>query len=242
MIGLNNWLRSSLNHNLLKNVCIGVNMCITIALISIMSCESEPNQHTLWVNSAKVDCVGVGPMQCLQIKTGENEPWTNLYQEISGFDFEPSYIYKINVAIDTLDKSTLPADKSYLEYRLIKVLSKEKDPLLNLQDIWAATDISDLDSGLTDLEPRPNLEINIRTMSIMGSDGCNQYKAKIESLADNKIKFGPIMGTKMACPDMSMPIKFTSALSEVRYFKREGLSLVLYDDNNSKLLTFKKVD
>ena len=242
MMRLNKWLCSALNISLLKNFCVGMNACIVIILISFMSCESDQGAQTLWVNSAKVDCVGVGPMQCFQIKSSENEDWTNLYQEISGFDFEPGYIYKLQVAIDTLDKNTLPADKSYLEYRLLEVLSKERDPFLSLHDIWVVTDISGLETGVAGSGPRPNLEIDIRSMSIMGSDGCNQYKAKIESLSENKIRFGPIMGTKKACLHMSIPNSYNAALAKVSYFKREGLSLEFYNENNVKLLTFKKVD
>jgi heat shock protein HslJ len=242
MIGINNWLRSKLNYKSLKNICIGMPVCITLIIVSFMACESEPNEQTLWVNSAKVDCVGVGPMQCFQIKNEENEPWSNFYQEISGFDYEPGFIYKLKVSIDTLDKATLPADKSYLEYTLIDVLSKEKDPYLSLHDIWAITEIVGVESKLKGLESRPNLEINIRTMSIMGSDGCNQYRGKIETLSGNEIRFGPIMGTKKACPEMHIPNKYTSALSKVSYFKREGLQLIFYDKDTSKLLTFKKVD
>jgi len=79
-------------------------------------------------------------------------------------------------------------------------------------------------------------------MNILGSDGCNNYRGKIETLSGNKLLFGPIMGTKKACPDMSIPNKFTSSLKEVRYYKREGLSLILYDENDLELLTFKKID
>ena len=210
-----------------------MNACIIIILISFMSCESDQDAQTLWVNSAKVDCVGVVPMQCFQIKNEENEPWSNFYQEISGFDYEPGFIYKLKVSIDTLDKATLPADKSYLEYKLIDVLSKEKDPYLSLHNIWAITEIMGVES---------DLEINIRTMSIMGSDGCNQYQGKIETLSGNEIRFGPIMGTRKACPEMHIPNNYTSALSNVSYFKREGLQLIFYDKDKSKLLTFKKVD
>ena len=207
-----------------------------------MSCESNGNEQTLWVNSAKVDCVGVGPMQCFQIKNDENEPWTNLYQDISGFDFEPGNIYKLKVAIDTLATATLPADKSSLEYRLVEILSKQKDPYLSLNDIWVVTEIQNTKSESFNSAKLPRIEINTRTMKIIGSDGCNQYKGKIETLSENKILFGPLMGTKKACPDMNIPNKFNSALSKARYFKKEGLSLIFFDENNSELLTFKKVD
>jgi len=52
------------------------------------------------VNSYKVDCTGVRPMQCLLIQEGENMvegEWQNFYAQIDGFDYEPGFIYKLRV-------------------------------------------------------------------------------------------------------------------------------------------------
>lgn len=215
---------------------------LVAVFVLLLACEKKSGAKTIWVNSAKTDCIGVGPMQCFQIKNNEDEPWTNLYQEISGFDFEPGYIYKLSVAIDTLDQANLPADKPYLEYRLIEVLSKQTDPFLSLNDIWVVTEIHGLKDDSMISACLPNLELNTRTMSFLGSDGCNRNRGKIETLSGNEIKFGPVMSTKKSCPDMSIPNNYASALSQVRQFKREGTELVFYDVKDSKLLTFKKLD
>ncbi len=216
-------------------------LTLIISLL-FMSCDSNLNEQIIWVNSAKIDCVGVGPMQCFQIKNSEEEPWTNFYQDIAGFDFEPGYIYKLKVSIKTLDKDELPADKSSLEYRLVEVLSKQADPLLSLNDIWVITKIEGAEAKSINSEGNPILEINTRSMTILGSDGCNNYRGKIEALSENKISFGPIMGTKKACRDMDIPNKYTTALSKVKSYKKERLELVLYDETNKELLSFKKVD
>ena len=216
-------------------------LTLIISLL-FMSCDSNLNEQIIWVNSAKIDCVGVGPMQCFQIKNSEEEPWTNFYQDIAGFDFEPGYIYKLKVSIKTLDKDELPADKSSLEYRLVEVLSKQADPLLSLNDIWVITKIEGAEAKSINSEGNPILEINTRSMTILGSDGCNNYRGKIETLSENKISFGPIMGTKKACRDMDIPNKYTTALSKVKSYKKERLELVLYDETNKELLSFKKVD
>ena len=216
-------------------------LTLIISLL-FMSCDSNLNEQIIWVNSAKIDCVGVGPMQCFQIKNSEEEPWTNFYQDIAGFDFEPGYIYKLKVSIKTLDKDELPADKSSLEYRLVEVLSKQADPLLSLNDIWVITKIEGAEAKSINSEGNPVLEINTRSMTILGSDGCNNYRGKIEALSENKISFGPIMRTKKACRDMDIPNKYTTALSKVKSYKKERLELVLYDETNKELLSFKKVD
>jgi len=217
-------------------------LCLMIISILFMSCEPNINEQIIWVNSAKVDCVGVGPMQCFQVKNTESEPWSNFYQDIAGFDFEPGYIYKLKVSVKTLDLDELPADKSSLEYRLVEVLSKEVDPILPLNDIWVLTEIEGVEAINVNSGELPNLEINTRTMSIMGSDGCNQYRGKIKVLSRDKIVFGPIMGTKKACPDMTISDKFNTILGSVASFKKERLKLILYDENTKELLSFKKVD
>ena len=51
------------------------------------------------VNSARVPCVGVAPMNCLQVKRGA-EPtgdWQHFYSQIDGFDYEPGYLYRLLV-------------------------------------------------------------------------------------------------------------------------------------------------
>ena len=242
MIGITESLRNKLNYNFLKKICISMNIFITVIIVSFMSCESNDKEQTLWVNSARVDCVGVGPMQCFQIKNSETEPWSNFYQDIVGFDFEPGYIYKLKVSVKTLDLDELPADKSSLEYRLVEVLSKEVDPILSLNDIWVVTEIEGAEVKNINSGELPYLEINTRTMGIMGSDGCNNYRGKIEVLSENKISFGPIMGTKKFCPNMTLSDNYNKALSVVKCFKKEGLELFFYDEKDIQLLKFKKID
>ena len=216
--------------------------CLMIMSILLLSCEPSLNEQIIWVNSAKVDCVGVGPMQCFQVKNTESEPWSNFYQEISGFDYEPGYIYKLKVSVKTLELDELPADKSSKEYRLMEVLSKDVDAILSLNDIWVLTEIEGADSKSFNFDSLPNLEINTRSMNILGSDGCNNYRGKIEVISENKISFGPIMSSKKACRNMDMSYMYSAALSKVKFYKKERLKLILYDENTKELLSFKKVD
>ena len=227
----------------LKTSNIKKYLCLIIPALLIMSCKTNINEQTIWINSAKVDCVGVGPMQCFNVKNSESEDWTNFYQEIKGFNFEPGYIYKLKISVDTLDRSNLPADKSYLEYKLIEILSKDKDPFLPLNDIWMVTQLKGIDN-LKDiaLESLPTLELNTRSMSIKGSDGCNRFKGNFETLKEGSISFGALMGTKTLCAEMTIPNNFNSALSQVKYYKRNGLELIFFDEENRLLIRLKKVD
>ena len=109
----------------------------------MMSCNITPETKALWINSARIDCVGVGPMQCLQVKYSPEEAWSNFYQDIEGFAYEPGYIYEVSVELIRMDPANVPADASSIRYKLVEVISKKPDELLRLNDVWALTDIAD---------------------------------------------------------------------------------------------------
>jgi hypothetical protein len=97
---------------------------------SMKQTQSE-NTKTLLVNSAKVDCMGVAPMKCYQVKfldqkENENDPWQNMHTTIHGFNYEPGFVYKLKVKEEHLDKANLPQDVSSIKYTLVSILSKEK--------------------------------------------------------------------------------------------------------------------
>ena len=207
-----------------------------------MSCNTTPETKTLWINSAKVDCVGVGPMQCLQVKYSSEEAWSNFYQDIEGFTYEPGFIYEISVERIQLDPSNVPADASSIRYKLLEVISKKPDELLRLNDIWALTAIADTVVTIEDGKTVPYIELSTRQMTILGSDGCNNLKGSIKQISNSGITFGPIMSTRKACLDMDGPNAFNAALNAVQQYRQELGQLHLMDDNKQVLLTFKKVD
>lgn len=84
--------------------------------------------EVMMINSEQVDCYGVAPMKCFQVKlVHDGKPegeWTNMYTSIAGFDYEPGYVYTLEVKKETLDARNVPQDASSVRYTLIKVLSK----------------------------------------------------------------------------------------------------------------------
>jgi len=71
-----------------------------------------------------VDCTGVGPMKCMQVKFPGQKEWTYFYSAIEGFTYEEGYRYKLK--INETDRVNVPADASSKVYKLIEVLSKQK--------------------------------------------------------------------------------------------------------------------
>jgi heat shock protein HslJ len=87
----------------------------------------ETEVKTIFVGPEKVDCVGVGPQECYQVKDDPNGEWQNFYDQIEGFEWEPGYTYELRVAVHKVENP--PADASSLRYELIEVVDKAETPL-----------------------------------------------------------------------------------------------------------------
>ncbi|MBO1519523.1 DUF4377 domain-containing protein [Oceanisphaera pacifica] len=88
---------------------------------SVSSANSTVKVKTVTVEPEKVDCIGVGPMQCLVVDG-------NLfYDGIQGFNFESGYEYRLTIEQRRrVNAHTTPADANLYEYHLVEVLSKTK--------------------------------------------------------------------------------------------------------------------
>lgn len=78
----------------------------------------------MFITPETKDCVGVGPMKCLQVKETESAPWQNFYSKIEVFTYEPGYEYQLLVR--TEKRENVPADASTIKYILVKEVSKKK--------------------------------------------------------------------------------------------------------------------
>lgn len=88
------------------------------------STASGENEKTFIVGSETVDCTGVAPMKCLQVKENSSDNWSNFYSNIEGFTYEPGYEYVLKVKTENI--ANPPADGSSIRYILVKQISKTK--------------------------------------------------------------------------------------------------------------------
>lgn len=205
----------------------------------------QSNENIYWVNSLKYDCVGVGPMQCLQIQKGKElkpNDWTLFYSSINGFEYEQGYVYKIVVKEEAIPSEHVPTNGASIKYSLIKVLEKHQDDTLRLNDIWALETISGKSLDLNNSQQRPVLEINLREMQILGNDGCNNFNGGIDRLTADNIMFSRITSTMMACFDMDISSKFHQNINNVQAYSLKDLKLYLFDSLGNELFVFKKID
>lgn len=110
-----------------------------------------------------------------------------------------------------------------------------------LNDIWALKEFNGEKINPKDFaRGAPYIELNLKNQKMLGKGGCNDMGASF-TMADQKISFGPIRATKMACPQIGFESKLTSALSgKTLTYKLQGLLLLLNDEENR--LVFQKID
>jgi hypothetical protein len=106
---------------------------IVVALAIAAGCKDHPDPEiseassgdsvrTFFVSHTKVDCVGVAPMKCLQIRESRGADWTLFYSQIEGFDYEEGYDYELRVRLEEVENP--PADAASIRYELVELVSK----------------------------------------------------------------------------------------------------------------------
>jgi heat shock protein HslJ len=105
------------------------NTFITIVVISIAIIfygyyirNQSQGLTTMFIAPVTVECAGVSPQRCLQVKYHQDEAYQNLYSPISGFEFQPGIESIIKVS--TQEIINPPADSSSISYQLDEVVSQ----------------------------------------------------------------------------------------------------------------------
>ncbi|HST84826.1 MAG TPA: DUF4377 domain-containing protein [Kineosporiaceae bacterium] len=106
-----------------------------ILFLVIVACSNPPGRmetieatregtvaEDFYINSQLVECEGVAPQQCMQVRKSPDEDWELFYGRIEGFTFEPGYAYKVRVRVTPVEQA--PADASTLRYTLLEVEEK----------------------------------------------------------------------------------------------------------------------
>lgn len=118
---------------------------------------ADPDVGVLFVAPELVDCVGLQPQQCMQVrKQGESE-WSFFYDSIHGFEFEAGYYWTLEVQYSTINDP--PADASSIRVELIRVVQK----------IMAAPGSEDIEVAATPVSCDPSLGQIMFNQSILGS-------------------------------------------------------------------------
>jgi len=193
-------------------------------MFAMLSCtQSAKNEYTYWVNSYQVTCGGVGKMSCLLVQKAdiaEVGEWQNFSSKIEGFEFEPGYLYKLKVKEEAVENP--PADASSIKYTLVEVLEKTEDPKFKINNSWLIISINGEAVEVGTGRENAALEFSIPDMRKKFDDGI--------------IEFGPIAGTMMMCPNMTIPEKLDATLPLIKLFELDGDQLILKDADENELI------
>lgn len=101
---------------------------LAVATLSACLGLSSPSVEvqTLDVAAQKVACVGEGQRECLRVRRVPDGEWENFFGTIEGFTHEPGWRTRIEVERRRVPNP--PADASSWSYRLLRVLSSEREP------------------------------------------------------------------------------------------------------------------
>ena len=112
-----------------------------------------------------------------------------------------------------------------------------QDPAALEGESWVLTQMLTAGGQTQILDVGVSAEFDGTTIS--GNAGCNSYHASYEA-SGNEISFGPVAGTKMACPEAetSTEARYLQLLEGVATFETSGRSMSMSDADGTPVLQF----
>jgi heat shock protein HslJ len=107
---------------------------------------------------------------------------------------------------------------------------------------WKLVRLGSAPVTATEQQREPHFVLQPETGRVTGSGGCNRMAGSY-TLAGDKLTFGQMAGTRMACPDgMDVESAFHKALGEVASWRIEGNTLELLDAAGVSIAQFESRD
>ena len=205
----------------------------------------DSTQKTIYVGPSLVDCVGVAPQKCMQVKESPESDYTLYYSQIDGFEFEEGYEYTLVVREEKIENP--PADAPDRKWVLVSVESKTPAPVNPVVEL--PTQLYGLDGYLNEIGEKMSvlsgtqITLQISQDQISGSAGCNSYTAQFK-LDGNQISIGPTATTMMACPEpvMQQESAYLAALGEAASVNISGETLTFSDAQGNVILSYHALE
>ena len=110
---------------------------LIIALLFLPACGMENPLSSLVGVEEHIEIITIGPFtgrchdahferDCLMEYNEDSGRWEFFYESIQGFDFEPGFIYTLEVRLE--DRGPYIQDVGRYAYHLVKVIEKKKAP------------------------------------------------------------------------------------------------------------------
>lgn len=207
-------------------------------------------EKTVYVGPQRIDCEGMGPQKCYQVKERPEDPWLLFYDEIEGFDYEEGYTYEVRV--EETRVADPPADAASFKWRLLEVVNKT--PEGNSQGDSLPQEITSTEWLLATYQIaraiprdvssfRSTLKLSAEGRA-NGSGGCNTFTAGYETGANHSITFDSVASTRKACAGEIMEWESTyfQALESARAYTLEDNRLRITFANGQGTLTYAPID
>jgi len=81
-------------------------------------------EKIVYIDSQRVECSGVGKMQCYRWRDAPDKPWQLWYGPIEGLDFESGVTYKLRVKEYQVPNP--PADASAIRWQVLEVVERRR--------------------------------------------------------------------------------------------------------------------
>jgi heat shock protein HslJ len=198
-------------------------------------------EKTVYVGPAVVDCEGVAPQKCLQVKEKPDEEYRLFYSSIEGFEYEEGYEYQLVVREEPV--ANPPADAPNFTWTLVSVVSKTPASPLPVDelpaDLYALEWYQDEAGEQAQIMPGTQITLKYADGRVAGSSGCNQYSASIE-VNGNLVSVGQPISTMMACEEaiMKQEGEYLATLQKAASFELDGENLVFLDKDGTAILSF----
>jgi heat shock protein HslJ len=209
--------------------------------------EGQGEMKTLFVGPELVDCTGVAPMQCMQVREDPNGEWQLFYNTIEGFTFEPGFTYELRVNVETI--ANPPADGSSLKYTLVEIvnqtaatesLAPEANGLSGVRWVLVSTVNAAGETVMALADSEVTAEFG-PDGQMAGSAGCNRYFASY-TVDGGNLTIGQAGSTMMACEPvavMEQEAQFLAALGTAATWQVEGDTLTISNAAGAPVATFQ---
>jgi heat shock protein HslJ len=129
-----------------------------------------PATKTIYVGPYQADCVGVAPQKCLLVKENPNDDWTMFYDQIEGFEYEPGYVYELQITEEKIENP--PADASDTRWTLVEIVEKRR----SLEGtVWLLKSYANADGEMVNVLPGSNVTAVFADGRVSGNASCNAY-------------------------------------------------------------------
>lgn len=157
------------------------------------------------VKETRASCMGVAPMECLQVKFKNSKDWELFYTDIKNFYYQKGFRYTLLVKKSEVKNA--PADASAYQYELVKIIKKRKKKITKTISQQNPSPIEflakhkwsliQLNGKLTE-NNSAFIGFDKEKNTVHGNTGCNNFFGGVK-FENDKISFNKLGSTRMAC-------------------------------------------